>query len=210
MKYIGFVLMVLGGVVVAIWQPFGGEGSGALPRRDAFLVGSEQSSGDPRTVSATVSVSIGGAVLKPGMYEVTLGTRVAELVTLAGGFLPGANTTRVKLAGILKEGEHIAVPGQSMRLSPSPSRRERKGPPHAKTRENKRGETRWLSPVIQAGLNGGDAGYLRTHWRLSPADITCIMTHRRISAIRDESSLRQAGLSSAGIRRILAIREVGW
>lgn len=202
MKVLVGGVMVALGLVLAIWQPLGGPGS-REPSRTPFAVQSEGR--PPDRSSVTVSVSIGGAVLNPGLYEVPLGTRVSELVTMAGGLMPGANTTRVKLAGVLKEGDHIVVPVSPTRPVKTKGRQRR-----VLHNRGEQADTEERVPyplVIQAGLNGADAGYLVHHWRLAPEDAQRIVQFRKRVAIRDASTLRRSGVSAGTIRRVGAMRE---
>ena len=55
-------------------------------------------------------VQIGGAVARPGVYRVNDGSRLADLVQVAGGSSADADTARLNLAGRLSDGEAIIVP----------------------------------------------------------------------------------------------------
>ncbi len=57
-----------------------------------------------------VTVSIAGAVRNPGLYELPWGSRVADLVELAGGLHEEAEETLVNLAMPLDTGASIVVP----------------------------------------------------------------------------------------------------
>lgn len=60
-----------------------------------------------------VTVSIAGAVRNPGLYELPWGSRVADLVELAGGLSEEAEETLVNLATPLDTGASIVVPTQT-------------------------------------------------------------------------------------------------
>ncbi len=45
----------------------------------------------------------------PGVYQLKEGTRVMELIQMAGGAYPNADLDKLKLASRLKEGQHIFV-----------------------------------------------------------------------------------------------------
>lgn len=57
-----------------------------------------------------IKVHIGGAVLYPGVYEVSPNQRVMDVLTLAGGLTAGAKLDGVNLAQKLKDGQRIVVP----------------------------------------------------------------------------------------------------
>ena len=74
-----------------------------------------------------VIVCVSGAVAKPGVYEVTKGSRARQAIELAGGVTEEADMDRVNLAQLCKDGGHIKVP----RLSKARMKKkweEKKGP----------------------------------------------------------------------------------
>lgn len=64
--------------------------------------------------SATIVVHVGGAVLNPGVYDLTPKTRVGEAIDKAGGFADNADKSKVdkilNLAQILNDGAKIYIP----------------------------------------------------------------------------------------------------
>ncbi len=61
--------------------------------------------------SGTVVVAdIAGAVRKPGLYRLAVGARVADLVHAAGGLTADADRARVRLAALVRDGDHVVVP----------------------------------------------------------------------------------------------------
>jgi len=57
-----------------------------------------------------ITVCVSGAVTKPGLYEVTKGSRAQQVIELAGGVTEEADMDRVNLAQLCKDGGHIKVP----------------------------------------------------------------------------------------------------
>ena len=55
-------------------------------------------------------IDIGGAVVKPGVYKVAAGTRLFEVVELAGGLRTDADTNTVNQAAIVEDGAKIIIP----------------------------------------------------------------------------------------------------
>ncbi|MEJ7584174.1 MAG: helix-hairpin-helix domain-containing protein [Acidimicrobiales bacterium] len=55
-------------------------------------------------------VHAAGALLRPGVYRLEPGARVADLVTAAGGLAPDADGDRLNLAAPLADGERIYTP----------------------------------------------------------------------------------------------------
>lgn len=67
----------------------------------------------PSSTPPPISVYLTGAVARPGVYSVPRASRLVEVVSLAGGFLEGADITRLNLAEKMEDGRHIDVPGGS-------------------------------------------------------------------------------------------------
>jgi competence protein ComEA len=60
-----------------------------------------------------IFIDIGGAVEKPGVYKVTTGTRLYEVVELAGGLRTDADTNSVNQAAFVEDGAKIIIPQAS-------------------------------------------------------------------------------------------------
>lgn len=61
------------------------------------------------TTRSRIIVQITGEVYRPGLYELNDGSRLHELVMLAGGFTPNAEADSINLASTLQDGDHISV-----------------------------------------------------------------------------------------------------
>lgn len=57
-----------------------------------------------------IVVQAAGAVARPGVYRLSNGSRVDDLVAAAGGLADGADADRVNLAARLSDGEKVYVP----------------------------------------------------------------------------------------------------
>ncbi len=73
-----------------------------------------QSDGDaialrPPPTPAPISVHITGSVVSPGIYTLPAGSRVADAVEAAGGFLPIADEENINLAAPLEDGAQLNV-----------------------------------------------------------------------------------------------------
>lgn len=60
--------------------------------------------------TTSITVDVGGAVLRPGVYDLPVGSRINDAVQLAGGFTPTADSTAVNLAAVIRDGEKILIP----------------------------------------------------------------------------------------------------
>lgn len=61
-------------------------------------------------VGVDVVVHAAGAVVRPGVYHLAAGSRVADLLEVSGGPAPGADLDRLNLATALVDGDRIFVP----------------------------------------------------------------------------------------------------
>jgi competence protein ComEA len=75
---------------------------------------SEPSISAAAVVSDPLVVDVEGAVLRPGIFELPAGSRVADAIEAAGGYGPrvdlGAAAAQVNLAAVLHDGQQIMVP----------------------------------------------------------------------------------------------------
>jgi len=71
--------------------------------------------GSPTTTAigggvGVVTVHAAGQVTAPGVYSVPAGSRVADLITAAGGLLPEADVDRLNLAAKVVDGTRVYIP----------------------------------------------------------------------------------------------------
>jgi len=107
-------LLVYGAIAVAVllvgarWirsgDPEPAPGTGLSFAADA-APGGDRGSGD-------VVVHVAGAVLRPGVYRLPTGARVADAVRRAGGLAGGAQGDSINLAARLTDGQQVVVPGR--------------------------------------------------------------------------------------------------
>ncbi len=64
----------------------------------------------PEASASAVTIHVGGAVTKPGVYSLTVNSRVIDAVELAGGLAQEADTDSVNMAEELEDGNSYVVP----------------------------------------------------------------------------------------------------
>jgi len=100
--YLNIALGVLTGLLAAglIWL------AASQPRGEAVTL-------LPSPTTRSVTVYISGAVATPGVYNLPEGSRVDDVILLAGGFLPNAEQEGINLAAMLLDGQQLDVPVRS-------------------------------------------------------------------------------------------------
>ncbi len=63
-------------------------------------------------MAARVVVYVAGEVQRPGVYALPSGSRTEAAIHAAGGLRPSADSVAVNLAGLLEDGEEVAVPAR--------------------------------------------------------------------------------------------------
>lgn len=70
----------------------------------------EEANETPESELEELFVDIGGAVHRPGVYKVANGTRLYEVIELAGGLRSDADTDSVNQAAFVEDGVKIIIP----------------------------------------------------------------------------------------------------
>ncbi|MDD5447551.1 MAG: helix-hairpin-helix domain-containing protein [Actinomycetota bacterium] len=89
-----------------------GSAFGYLRSKPKAITVAEKPTGKKESVRM-LAVHVAGAVLNPGLYRVPSGSRVADVLTKAGGALPDARIDSVNLAERVKDGQKVMVPSAS-------------------------------------------------------------------------------------------------
>ncbi|MBT9586448.1 helix-hairpin-helix domain-containing protein [bacterium] len=116
--YIVAAILALSVVVLLFYRL---SGSQVVPQEQASSVGI------PKTASNYIMVDVDGAVVRPGVYRLRVGSRVFDAIASAGGLKPDADRLQVKMAKKLRDEEKVIVPtvGQVLpTLSPTPAAEE--------------------------------------------------------------------------------------
>jgi competence protein ComEA len=75
----------------------------------------------PPPTPAPILVHVSGGVMNPGVYALSLESRVQDAVQAAGGLAPDAMDSSLNLAARLKDGEQLVIPTMRPTLPPIPS-----------------------------------------------------------------------------------------
>ncbi len=105
-----FIVLIL--LVAAILRISGTDKS-SVSVETVDKAGVESETDEGYDVSSTeVCVDIGGQVENPGVYQVSQGTRLYELIELAGGLTENADTDSINRASYVEDGEKIMIPSK--------------------------------------------------------------------------------------------------
>ena len=86
--------------------------SEGISKKKAEITESDRSSAMQQPVSRTIYVDVCGAVVNPGVYELSSDSRVFQAIEKAGGYLQGAAASYLNRARSLYDGQQIYVPTQ--------------------------------------------------------------------------------------------------
>lgn len=145
------------------------------------------------TTTPVVVVHVAGAVIRPGLYRLAAGSRVADAIELAGGPRPRADLDRLNLAARLVDGQRVAV---SRRGEPAPP-----GPVDAGPVPGDAG-----TPAGPVDLNTAGTAELETLPGVGPATARKILEERsRRGGFRSVRDL--LGVPGIGERRFAELRD---
>lgn len=85
-----------------VWEP-------VMEETEPFTEITQETFAEP---DRRIYVHICGEVLAPGVYEMPEGSRVYELLSIAGGATDKGAPDTVNLAGVLKDGERVVIPSE--------------------------------------------------------------------------------------------------
>jgi competence protein ComEA len=197
----GAVVLVVALVAGLAWYRAGlggggAEAAGALPRpadRSGPAVSASTTAPPP------LVIHVAGAVLRPGLYRLPPGSRVADAVDAAGGAQPAADLDRLNLAGRVSDGQRVAV---ARRGQPDPP-----GPPgSASAAEVDTGTNAGAGPAEPIDLNTAGPAELQTLPGVGPAMARAILEERtRRGGFRSPRDL--LGVPGIGERRFARLRD---
>lgn len=98
------VLILAGGLIFRLYERL-------TPPPGGIVVKDEEELKSREKLSPTVIyVQVCGAVKSPGVYRVQKGARLFEVVSMAGGLSPDADSRKVNLARVVEDGEKVYIP----------------------------------------------------------------------------------------------------
>ena len=167
------------------------------------------------TQAKTVRVQVSGAVLEPGIYDLSANCRVEEAITAAGGLTENADSERVNLVRKVRNGMQIRVPVQKAART---SRTQRKSAQaksglgesaSKKYGSAKAGSGRNSSMMQRVRINSASAGDLQQLPGIGPALAQRIVETRsrgRFASVED--LLRVPGIGKAKLAKLRDYVEV--
>lgn len=191
---------VLAAVIVLVIGAFVLRSSAAPPATEDGLPHASTTTTPASSASSggngVVVVQAAGAVVTPGLYRLSPGARVDDLVRAAGGFAPDADADRINLAALLSDGQRIYVPRVGEALPADPTQPDAGG-----------GASASAGPI---DLNSASVAELDTLPGVGPATAQAIIDYRtqhgRFRSVDDLLDVR--GIGPAKLDEIRALVRV--
>ena len=101
------MLAIAGGVALTVWPDASG---GEIQVVEVMPTAAPAPTGTPTPSDAQVGVYLSGAVVNPGVYLVNGGSRLVNVLLLAGGATAEADLTSVNLAVVVNDEDHWHIP----------------------------------------------------------------------------------------------------
>jgi len=99
----------IGVLIIVLLAAIGGTYYGIYQEEKTVVLDSGSSNESAATVQE-ITIYVTGAVNQPGLVKVKEGARAAEAVNACGGLLPIADSEKVNMAQVLKDGQQLMVP----------------------------------------------------------------------------------------------------
>ena len=124
-----------------------------------------------------VGVYISGAVVNPGVYIVNEGSRLADIILIAGGAAADADLTAVNLAAVLQDEQHWHIPKRIPNATPLAGGLAASGgdPAAADGAQPNR------APNGKVDLNAADVDLLKTLPGIGDTRARAIVSHRELN-----------------------------
>lgn len=174
------------------------------------IADSESSQSKPNHPSRTVYIYITGEIAKPGVYKLSEDSRIFQLIEMAGGFTPRADTESLNLAENVIDGSHVHIGSKFQVQYVSPSSPTIPGmPANVQTQNaNARANSAVTYSQTQAGkinINTASAGELESLPGIGPALAQRIIDYRNNHGnfARPEDLINVRGIGQSKLAQIL-------
>ena len=197
------VLAVAGGVVMTVWPS---ASAGDIQVVEIIPTVAPAPTNTPTQAETRVGVYLSGAVINPGVYTVDGGSRLANVLLLAGGATADADLTAVNLAAVVHDEDHWHIPKRGEVTSPPAGLAESEKETEAATA--KQAEQRADSKV---DLNSADVELLKTLPGIGDVRARAIVSYREangdFASVDDLLNVNGIGASTVNNIRELVIVE---
>lgn len=178
-----FLALVIAGLILLVARPPHGSPVVILPTK----------------TSDGISVYINGAVLKPGVYKLPIGSRIQDAIAMAGGVTPDADYSALNLAATLSDEDfiHVKTIGE---VNSSPS-----------TTSQITGDTKGIIVNTQkVDVNHATLDELITLPGIGPVKAQAIITYRSTAGpfTKPDDLLQVDGIGPATLEQILDLIEI--
>ena len=124
----------------------------------------------PPATAPVVGIYITGEIAAPGVYIINEGSRLANLILIAGGPTADADITAVNLAAILRDEQHWHIPARNPDAAPLPAGLVASGQAASVSAAS--------SPGGKLNLNTADVAQLKTLPGIGEVRAQAIVSHR--------------------------------
>lgn len=205
---------VIGGIVMAAWPRPSADiqvvqtdtGTAPAPATAPALppaTATASQSTAPGAAPPVVGVYITGEVAAPGVYIINEGSRLANLILIAGGPTAQADITAVNLAALLRDEQHWHIPARDPAAAPLPAGLVASGQAAPTGSAS--------SPAGKLNLNTADVDQLKILPGIGEVRAQAIVSHREdngafpsVDALLDVSGIGVATLES--LRDFIEVR----
>jgi competence protein ComEA len=152
----------------------------AMPGSDGVVAPAGAASSTSTTVAPQVVVQAAGAVERPGLYRLSVGARVDDLIREAGGLTDRADRARINLAAAVNDGERIWFPARG-EADPPEVVQATPGSSVAGPSASSEASDPARGAAAPVDLNSADAAALDELPGVGPATAEAIIAHREAS-----------------------------
>ena len=160
-------LAAIGGVVMTILPKTSGE----IRVVEVAPTAAPAPTSTPLPSETQVGVYISGAVVNPGVYIVDGGSRLANVMLLAGGATVEADLTAVNLAAVVQDEDHWHIPEQGEAATPDGGLANSTGSGKSSVQDGQRADGK-------IDLNGADVDALKTLPGIGDVRAQAIVSYR--------------------------------